>query len=52
MRIDPEKAFQTTLFQPTTLSTYLRAVEAMSTGSRQADVILLPRQEISLVEPW
>jgi len=52
VRIDPEKAFQTTLFQPTTLSTYLRAVEAMSTGSRQADVILLPRQEISLVEPW
>ncbi len=49
-RIDPENIFQPTLLQPTTLSSYLRAISAMSTGARQADIILLPRQEVSTIE--
>jgi hypothetical protein len=51
-RIDPEKNFQVTLFQPTTMTTYLRAVDAMVTGDRQADIILLPRQEKERIHLW
>jgi len=51
-RIDPEKNFQVTLFQPTTITTYLRAIDAMVTGDRQADLILLPRQEKERIHQW
>lgn len=51
-RIDPEKNFQVTLFQPTTITTYLRAIDAMVTGDRQADIILLPRQEKERIHQW
>lgn len=51
-RIDPEKNFQITLFQPTTTTTYLRAIDAMVTGDRQADIILIPRQEKERIHKW
>jgi hypothetical protein len=46
-RIDPEKKFQPTIVQPSSLATYLRSLDAFTTGSRQADIILAPWQEIS-----
>lgn len=51
-RLDPEKNFAPTVLQPTSRTAYLRAVDAMTTGSRQADLILLPREEIDRIHAW
>lgn len=50
-RLDPENSFSLSVVQPPTLATFLRAIDVMTTGNRQADIILLPREEIERIHP-
>jgi hypothetical protein len=49
-RLDPEKNFSYSLVQPSSLETYLRAIDAFTIGDRQVDLILLPSEEIGRID--
>lgn len=49
-RIDQEHLIQIKVFQPKTLATYLKAITIMSSGSRQADIMLVPRNETTQLQ--
>lgn len=51
-QLESAQLFQPIFVQPATYTTYLRAIESMTTGQRQADLILLPRQEINRLDGW